>query len=292
MKLAHCLALMALIFVVVVTSINCVQNNTPQPSPTVSPSGTPSGTPTAVPTPSGSLTWNQQLDIYNTAIQDPYVRDSVLKTAWRNTQEIGGQYVINTGYIMGQVGYMSFHEYGPDYDRVRVLPAAEIVPGNISQAGINVIAFVDPDRKRVAYIGFVPRPGVEPAPGVTFTSADNGVDEYEPLWGASKPYFNVTIVDTGYAKGMSLTDSQKDQMSMLAMTNATVRGLIGSHSPSASNFTMQSYETGFQYRYIIAYPMVTIDVTDAGVRYAPVYALIDVNNNRVVRVESGEPPII
>ena len=33
MKLAHCLALMALLFVIVVTSINCVQNTTPQPSP-------------------------------------------------------------------------------------------------------------------------------------------------------------------------------------------------------------------------------------------------------------------
>ncbi len=62
--------------------------------------------------------------------------------------------------MMGSVGYMSFHEAGPDFERTRVLPAAEIIPGNASQAGVNLIAFVDPDQKRVAYIGFVPRPGV------------------------------------------------------------------------------------------------------------------------------------
>jgi hypothetical protein len=245
-----------------------------------------------VPTPSGSLAGDQQLNIYNTAIQDQYVRDRVIRTAWRSAQEIGGQIVTNTNYIMGEVGYLSVHEYGPDFDRVRVLPAAEIVPGNISQAGVNVIAFVDPEKKRVTDIGFVPRPGIAPAPGVTFTSIDGGVDEYEPVWDSHRFYYNVTIVDTGYMKGMSLTDSQKDQMSMLAMTNATVRGLIGSHIASAANFTVHSYETGFPYRYIIAYPMVTIDITDAGVRYAPIYALVDMNNNRVVRVESGEPPII
>jgi hypothetical protein len=288
MKLAHCLALMALLFVVVVTSINCVQNNTPQPSPTASPSGAP----TAVPTPSGSLTWDQQLNTYNTALQDPYVHDSVIKTAWRSAHEVGGQIVIDTNYIMGQVSYMSVHEYGPDFDRIRVLPAAEIVPGNISQAGVNVIAFVDPELKRVVDIGFVPRPGIAPAPGVTYTSMDGGVDELEPVWGSHHYYNNVTILDTGFKKGMTLTDSQKDQMSMLALTNETVRGLISGHKGTISNFTVYSYETGYPNKYIVTYPMATIDVTDIGMKYAPIYVLIDLNNNRVFRIESGEPPII
>jgi hypothetical protein len=282
MKLAHRLALMALLFVIVVTSINCVQNNTPQPTPA------PLATPTEQPFPTGNLTWDQQLGIYNTAIADPYVRERIVKTAWRNTQQVGDKIVTNTSYMMGRVRYMSVHERGPDFERTRVLPAAEIIPGNVSQAGVNLIAFVDPDQKRVAYIGFVPRPGIPPAPGVTYSSVDTGVDEYDAGVDSHRYYNNVTVVNTGYTRDMSLSQDQKDRVSMLAMTNATVQKYIGSHNSRTSNFSVHGYETGYPYRYILAYPMVTIDVTDGPTRYDTIYVLTDLNNNSVVRVEHGE----
>jgi hypothetical protein len=282
MKFAHCLALVALLFVIVVTSINCVQNTTPQPSPK------PVATPTPGPAPAGNLTADQQMSIYNTAIADPYVRERIVRTAWRNTQQVGDKIVTNTSYMNGQVRYMTVRERGPDFERTRILPAAEIIPGNISQAGVNLIAFVDPDQRRVAYVGFVPRTGIPPAPGVTYSSVDTGVDEYDATVDSHRYYNNVTVVYTGYTKGMSLSQDQKDRVSKLAMTNATVQRYIAGHSPGTSNFSVHSYETGYPYRYILAYPMVTIDVTDGPTRYDTIYVLADLINDRVVRVEHGE----
>jgi hypothetical protein len=140
----------------------------------------------------------------------------------------------------------------------------------------------------VAYIGFVPRPGVPPAPGVTYSSFDAGVDEYDATTDVHRYYNNVTVVNTGYTKGMSLSQDQKDRLSLLAMMNATVQGYIGGHSPGAGNFSVHSYETGYPYRYILAYPLVVIDVTDGPTRYDTNYVLADLNDNRVVRVEHGE----
>jgi hypothetical protein len=282
MKLAHCLALMALVFVIVVTSINCVQNTTSQPSPA------PTATPTPAPTQTGSLNISQQLSIYNTAIDDPYVRERIVKTAWRNTQRTGNELTTDTSYMMSKVSYMSIHETGPDFDRTRVLPAAEIIPGNASQAGINVIAFVDPDQNRVAYIGFVPRPGVPPAPGTTFASVSTGVDEHDATGAIDRSYNNVTVVNTGYVKGMSLSQDQKDQASRLAMSNATVQGYIGSNQATMRNFSVHSFETGYPDRYILTYPEIIIDVTDGPTRLDIIFVLTDLINNRVVRVEHGE----
>lgn len=280
MKLARCLALMALLTVIVVTSINCVQNSTPV------------ATPTTEPAPGGTLTWDQQLSVYDTAIQDPYVQERIIRTAWRDTQQIGDKLVTNASYTMGEIGYMRFTAHGPDGERTLVLPAAEIVPGNISQAGVNVIAFVDPGRKRVAYIGFVPRPGVPPAEGITFSSVDTGVEERDAAWGSCRSYINVTIVDTGFTKGMSLSEEQKDRAAALAMMNGTVIGYIGNHGATMRNLSVHAFETGYPHRYILAYPMVTIDVMDGTGTYDTVYALVDLINDRVIRVTREEVPII
>jgi hypothetical protein len=282
MKLVQCLTLMALLVLIVTTSINCVQNNTPQSSPV------PTATPTLVPAATGSLTGDQQMRIFNIAIADPYVRERIVKTAWRNTQRVGNELTTNSSYLMGEVGYRSFRELGPDIDRSRVLPAAEIIAGNGSEAGVNLLAFVDPDLKRVAYIGFVPRPGVAPAPGTTFTSVATGVDEHDATWDAHRYYNNVTVVNTGYVKGMSLSQEQKDRASALAMTNATVQGYIGAHQANMGNFSVYSYETGYPDRYILTYPEMIIEVTDGPTRLDMIYILIDLINNRVVRVEHGE----
>jgi hypothetical protein len=282
MKLVKCLALMALLLFIVATSINCVQNTTPHPSPA---SG---ATPTPEPAPTGSLTWDHQLNIYNTAIADPYVRERMVKTAWRNTQQIGNELVTNTSYMMGTVGYMSFRETGPDFEHTRVLPAAEIITGNASQAGTNLIAFVDPDQRRVVYIGFVPRPGVAPAPGTTFDSVATGVDEHDATWDVHRVYNNVTIVNTGYVKGMILSQDQKDQAAFMAMRNGTVLGYIDGHAATATNISVYSYETGYPDRYVITYPEMIIEVTDGPTRLDMIYVLLDLINDRVVRVEHGE----
>ncbi len=98
----------------------------------------------------------------------------------------------------------------------------------------------------------------------------------------------MTVVNTGYVKGMSLSRDQKDQAAMLAMANATVRGYIGAHQATTRNISVYSYETGYPDHYVLAYPEMIIEVTDGPTRLDMIYVLSDLINNRVVRVEHGE----
>jgi hypothetical protein len=72
------------------------------------------------------------------------------------------------------------------------------------------------------------------------------------------------------------------------MTNATVRKYIDSHQSTTRNISVYSYETGYPDRYVLAYPEVIIEVTDGPTRLDMIYVLLDLINNRVVRVEHGE----
>lgn len=280
MKFVKSLALIALILVIVATSINCVQQGTvTPPAPTSTPSPSPE------PLPASNFTADEQISIYNIAASNPYVKERILQTAWRSQHEADGRLEVNTSYSMGTVAYMRFHEIAPDIDRMSVLPAAVIVPGNPDMAGINVIAFVNTSQNRVEYIGFVPRSGT-PVNNATYTSTAYGLEERDPVWGLHQ-YNNVTIVDTGFIPGMSLSGAQIDQANMLAMTNTTVRGYIGSHNAVMRNATIHGFETGHPYRYVLAYPMVTIDVTDGGTRYDTIFMLADLKNNKVAGVEHG-----
>ncbi|OPY30192.1 MAG: hypothetical protein A4E28_00438 [Methanocella sp. PtaU1.Bin125] len=279
-KAVKCLALTALILVIVATSINCVQQGTVTPA-----APSPSPSPSPEPLPAGNFTADEQINIYNIATSNPYVKERILQTAWRSQHEEGGRLAVNTSYTTGGVVYMRFHEIAPGVDRMRVLPAAIIVPGNPETAGINVIAFVNASESRVEYVGFVPRSGM-PVNNATYTSTEYGLDERDPVWGLHQ-YNNVTIVDTGFVRGMSLTGAQIDQANVLAMTNETVRGYPGTHNAVMRNVTVHAYETGHPYRYVLAYPMVTIDVMDGDTRYDTVFVLADLKNNKVAGVEHG-----
>jgi hypothetical protein len=281
MKLVKCLALTALILVIVTTSINCIQQG---PTSTPAPTSTP--TPSPEPLPANNFTADQQISIYNTAASNPYVKERILQTAWRSQHEADGRLAVNTSYSMGSVVYMRFHEVAQGIDRIRVLPAAVIIPGNAGMAGINIVAFVNTSQNRVEYIGFVPRSG-SPIDNTTFTSTAYGLDERDPVWGL-RQYNNVTIVDTGFIQGMSLSQDQIDQASPIAMMNATVRSYVGGHNAVMRNIAVQGFETGHPYRYVLAYPMVTIDVMGDGTRYDTIFVLADLKNNRVAGVEHGD----
>ena len=107
MKLIKCMALIALIMVIVTTSINCVQQGT------VTPAATSSPTPSPEPLPANNFTADQQISIYNTAASNPYVKERILQTAWRSQHEADGRLAVNTSYSMGSVVYMRFHQRSP-----------------------------------------------------------------------------------------------------------------------------------------------------------------------------------
>jgi hypothetical protein len=54
---------------------------------------------------------------------------------------------------------MSYDPLHPHY--YKVLPAVEYVIGSVWDRGVNLYAFVDPDKNRVAYIGYTTRLGIE-----------------------------------------------------------------------------------------------------------------------------------
>jgi hypothetical protein len=279
MKLAQCLALMALLLMIVVTSINCVQDNTPQPS------ASPSATPTGEPVPTGSLTQDQQLDIYNKAISDPCVKQLLPRMPGRTMQSNpAGGYNYSISFATGRVGYMTCHEIAPGIDRTRTLPAAEIIPGNASQAGVNMIVYMDTTGNRVAFVGFVPRSGA-PVDQLTFSPVEGGVEGRAHDGVIYYNLRNVTVVDTGYTPGMSLTNAQIDQATSLAMTNATVLGYVDGHNAVTRDINVSRYESGYEHRYALTYPLVTIDVTDGITHYDTIFIWVDPVNNRVMKVE-------
>ena len=59
-------------------------------------------------------------------------------------------------------------------------------------------AFVDPQKGRVAYIGFAPRPGNN-IYGIEYSAIDHGVSEHVIASDSTGFLDNVTIVDTGYS---------------------------------------------------------------------------------------------
>ena len=284
MKLSRSLALAALLIVITAVSINCIQGSQP-PQPSSSPA------PTTEPLPANALTRDQQYNIYNIAVNEPYIRKMIPRLPGRTVIQAGDNWSYTNNYTLFMVTYMSCREIGPDFDRTKILPAAIILTGdNFSKAGVNVVAFVNTSANRVEYVGYVPRPGY-PLDNLQFTSVDGGVQGTMPNGDVYYNLRNVTIVDTGYTSGMSLSPAEIDRATALAMTNATVQGYIDGHSASMRSTEVYSYETGWPYRYILTYPMVTIDVADGMTTYDTVYVLVDLRNNRVVGVTHGEPPI-
>lgn len=276
-KTLYVLALVALVALVAATSVNCVQNAT------VSPSSTPSLVPASQP----ALTFDDKMGLYNIAVSDPYVKERILNVGWRNVNQSGDQYRITIQYNMGDVTYLPCRESGPDFNRTRVLPAVEIVAGNASEAGINVVAFVDPAQRRVDCIGYVPRQGVKASDSV-YSSVSGGLDEYQPQWDMHRSYNNVSIVNTGYIKNMSLPQAEIDKVTQIALSDAGFQKELKGRQARVDNVSVYSYESGYPDRYILAYPMVIIDAVEGGTVYDTLGVLVDGFNGRVVSVRHGE----
>jgi hypothetical protein len=256
---------------------NCVQEAAVVPSPS----------PTREPVPAAALSFDEKMGLYNIAAADPYVQERILKVGWRNVEQAGDRYQTSIQYSPGDVAYGLFTESGPGLNRTRTLPAVEIIAGNASEAGINVIAYVEPGPKRVAYVGFVPRQGI-PASDSAFAAVPGGVDEYRAGADLHRRYDNVTIVDTGYVRGMSLPQAEIGRVTQIALDNASLQQALRGHQARVDNVSVYSYEAGYPGRYILAYPMVVIDAVDGGTVYETLGVLVDGLSGRVVSIRHGE----
>lgn len=274
MKLHVSVLAFLLIVLAAAVSINCVQNNpvvnTATPTPAV--------TPTPVVIPAHQFSVEEMFALGNKAIDNPYVFKRCISVGWRD--------ISNVPVKVADVRYMVCHEKAPGYDVTRALPAARIIVGNASQAGIDVIAFMDGDR--VAYIGFVPRPGIN-ATGAAYLSTETGVAEHVPGNEVNRLYENVTILDTGYIQGQNLSESEETVVRSVAVGNESVKKLLQGHGYVVKSVTIYSSERGYPDRYIEAYPDVTIDITDGGSLIDTIDVLVDGRNGHVVGISHKSP---
>ncbi len=168
------------------------------------------------------------------------------------------------------------------------MPAVEIDIGEISDAGINMYAFVDLQKGRVAYIGFSPRPGNN-AYGIEYSAIDHGVSERTISTDSTSFMDNVTIVDTGYSGNRELTDQDKSDIIAFALDNASIKGRL-----DGSRYETLVMMAGQEDRYhIISYPVVRFTVykkDSDGVDFY-LFAAEDPVNKRISTTEASTPDV-
>ncbi len=188
-------------------------------------------------------------------------------------------------FNIGGVVMSSFH--GADIDSP-AMPAVEVDVGDSSDAGINIYAFVDLQKDRVAYIGFAPRPGNN-ANGMEYSTTDHGLAVYSASMDSTSYLYNVTIVDTGYSGSANLTDQNKADIVHIALENGTISGRLDGRKYDTS-VMMAGQEDSY---HIISYPVVRFTVykkDSDGIDFY-LFAAVDAVNNRISTTESSMPDI-
>ncbi len=134
-----------------------------------------------------SLTFGQNLTDYQKARAIDIAMSDPLVTG--NAESIAGN---GSYHVTGVLNPMPFNETGPDARKYRALPAVEIVLGDESMKGTNMLAFVDMTLGRVAYIGYIKR-----------------ADMYDQV--PPENYSNISIAQTNYVLGQVLTGDQREK---------------------------------------------------------------------------------
>jgi hypothetical protein len=135
------------------------------------------------------------------------------------------------------------------------MPAVEIAVGDTSDSGVNIYAFMDLQKGRVAYIGFAPRPGAN-ADGVEYSTTDYGVAERIIAIDSTSFLDNVTIVDAGYSDNSEVTDQNNAVIVNIALDNGTIKSRIDGRRYDAT-VMMAGQEDRY---HIISYPVVRFTV--------------------------------
>ena len=169
----------------------------------------------------------------------------------------------------------------------KVLPAVEYIFGGIWDQGVNMYVFVDPDKNRVAYIGYIVRYGIENG-NYTFESGIEGV----MLFGTHNnripvyTFFNATIIDNGYNPSYNMSREQEDELIAIALNDSRVSDLLRGRSYVADVSTVSSSQSfsGQQYYYKICFPGVSFMTNDTGNASFILSVVIDPLNKTVTSV--------
>jgi hypothetical protein len=209
------------------------------------------------------LNTSQKLMAINIATNDIVVKNNIDTYIYDPSKTPHTTYI----YQIGNVTINKFLEIAPGLNNTKELPAVELITGNKSEQGTNLYVFVDLERDRVAYIGFLNR-------------SQNG------SFNISNNHQNITIVDNGYVPGRNLTDVQKSMIVKIALNNLTVNSYINGYQYDIIDPIISYGEYDYPYRYIVPYPAVQIETKSNltnNINYF-IIVKVDLKNNSVIDI--------
>lgn len=203
------------------------------------------------------------------AMNDSWVQSEIYSISTFNNPYPGPPTLIY--HVKDVLNTSPFHEVGRKFDRNCTLPAVEIVVGNESEKGTNILAFVDLVQNRVAYIGHVKR-----------------ADAYGQV--PPEDYFNLSIAWTGYREDEILSEEQKAKVVQLALEDKAVQEQMGGRYYTVDGDV--AVKSGGVWRgdgsYVGAYPHVTFTQgTPLNQPDFQVFVIVDVDRNKVIQSMVG-----
>ncbi len=180
-----------------------------------------------------SLMKEQKAKAIVIAMNDLYVREQVVNILSHENLDYQA-----FKYRFNEVVPARFHETGPGIDRYRTLLTVKIIVGLEGSPGTNVIAFVDLEENRVAYVGFEKR---------------GDVNNDLPM----ESFKNTSIVNTGYNFSLNLTEEQKADMVKIALAGKGIQEDLRRRNYSVNRIGMRELRrSGPGYDYVEIYPAV------------------------------------
>jgi hypothetical protein len=203
------------------------------------------------------------------AMNDSWVQGEIYSICTFNNPDPGPPKLIY--HVKDVLNPSTFHEVGRKFDRNHTLPAVEIVVGNESEKGTNILAFVDLVQNRVAYIGHVKR-----------------ADAYGQV--PPEDYFNLSLPWTGYREDEILSEQQKAKVVRLALEDKAVQEQMGGRYYTVDGDV--AVKSGGVRRgdssYVGAYPHVTFTQgTPLNQPDFMVFVIVDVDRNKVIQSMVG-----
>lgn len=250
-----------------------------------------------------TLSEDQKLKAEGIALNDSIVQEKIGVIQRKYFSQDGWKFNMSGPaifYTVGNVTMDKVHEISPGVNRTRYLPSVELIFGHGNLSDINLYAYVDLEKDRVAYIGFTGRTGPSAA-GYYYIPSDDGVVEHIENNGWARDYRNITIVDTAYKVSQQLTDAEKSDLLNTAKNNETVRDFLNGTAINGETYeyqyTIYTDENDIAgHHYVIAHPNIYISVKEPDGSYGRKYLMVNFDgmSNTVTSADVGEmfmPPL-
>lgn len=223
----------------------------------------------------------QKIKAEEIALNDSVVQGTIGGIQQKYYSQDGWKYNMTNPvfYTVGNVTIGKVHEISPGVNRTRYLPSVELIFGHGNLSDINLYAYVDLEKGRVAYIGFTGRSGPSAA-GYYYTPGNDGVVAHIENTGWTRDYKNLTIVDTLYKVNQQLTDAEKSYLLNTAKKNETVIEFLNGTASGGETYEYQyriySDESEIAgHHYVITRPNIYVYVKEPDGNYGRKYLILN-----------------